>query len=574
MTATKQSTILGVFVFVLASVVLAGFWFTRQSAGRRESRGLDPGSLPAAIGRSSPELDEPLESFRTRPDSEPLDPAATTVIWPLELELSLIEAATYDEKAGLPPIGSGAHAGLRGSIHSADGQGVAATLEFLAGPNQGRVLRCDAEGKLGASNLYPGYSVIRIETPTGRVAVREPLLESYKTQVLNIGFGSPATVYGKVVDIAGEAIVGASIELDGQRALSDELGEFVVYNLAWGKALTIIEKPGYALYRETVPVPRGQVVTKDRLVFRLEAGADLEVTIAEAIGAPGPAQLFVLPQSPDRVSSVRGQRIFPWFRVSPVEIHPGGSVLIQGLPEGRVNLMLYHPGALAKPGVTTLKLVAGRPNQALLHLEPAPQISGVVRRGDQLVEGARVVLEAADRSAASRREVGGLPITSMIVMPHLPTARQEVRTDRRGLFVFTSYEGIDRYYLKATSADGQWRATQVVEAGAKDLELKLEAVRSELCELEVELPERFQSLPVSVRVDGQPRDPILLPMDEQLVVGELEAGTWRLDASWHGESLIRSQTLKLTRRSGLALRLPAGAVDGQTIEERKRAGRL
>ncbi|MFT4540521.1 MAG: hypothetical protein ACI841_000138 [Planctomycetota bacterium] len=572
MTGSKQSTLLGVLVLLLASIVGAGLWFTGGSNDGAADEGLGPAAAAPFNGPLSPGAPLVLEGIRKPTQIAPGEQLATTVIWPLDIELSLIESATYDASEGLAPIGSGAHATLTGSIFNASGEGAGATIEFVAGPNMGRVLRCDAQGKYGASNLYPGISIVSVKTAFGNRAKREVRLASRKTQPMTIGFGSLSTVYGKVVDKDGEPITQAVIEVDGHETLTDELGEFVVRDVASGSALAIVRKPGYALYRETVPVPRGRVVPKDRMTFRLEPGADLEVTVGTPVGAAGPAKLFVLPVGQPGGNSVRGQRTFPWHEVSPVDIYPGGSVLIEGLPEGRVSLMLFHAGAVAKPSVTTKKVIAGRQNQSLLSLHPAPQITGFVKRDGRAVDGARVVLETADRGATTEDLFGGLPMASMMVLPHLPVSRQEIRTDRKGLFMFTSYPGIDRFYLKATSTDGRMRATQVVEAGASQLELNLEPIKQGDCELVLELPDRFQPLPISIRIDGTPRDVFLLDAGDDLVVGDLDPGTWRLDVKWHGEALVRASTLKLTSKKELELHLPTGAIEGQTIEERKRAG--
>jgi hypothetical protein len=78
---------------------------------------------------------------------------------------------------------------------------------------------------------------------------------------------------------------------------------------------------------------------------------------------------------------------------------------------------------------------------------------------------------------------------------------------------------------------------------------------------------------VEVTVNGAPRDSFELAPEDDLWLGDLAPGRWVIDVNWHGEPVLRSQSLKLDETEELHLVLPDGALHGQTEEERKRAGR-
>src|SRR5262245_16494256 len=81
--------------------------------------------------------------------------ATTTVLWPVRLDLELLEPRFLPKQEGVPPIGSGATARISGRLTGFDDNGVQAEVRFVAGANAGRVLRADPEGRFGAVDLYP-----------------------------------------------------------------------------------------------------------------------------------------------------------------------------------------------------------------------------------------------------------------------------------------------------------------------------------------------------------------------------------------------------------------------------------
>ena len=572
MTRSKQSALAGL-ALVLVAAAAAALWLARG--------GPDGGEPAVTIGEPAEADAEPIEVEDVtlvtprRDEIAAFDPS--TVAWPLELELSLVQRGTFERREGLSPIGSGASASLRGGVYAPDGEGEeGATVTFIGGPNAGRVLTADSTGAYGASDLYGGLDVVLIRTPTGPVAMREVRLRPLTEAHLSVGFGLPASVFGMVRDVAGEPIAGAQVMLDGQETTTGEDGVFHLPRVASGKALAVIEKPGYALYREIVPITRGTVVLTDRLNFVLEPAATLEISVAEDLGARQPAELYLIPAGGQRVNTVLGQRTFPWHLVNPIEVFPGGSARVENLPDGRVELLLFHAGAVANPRQVSVKLDAGQTLHHVLHLEPGETMNGRVVREGVPVAGAKVVLEAPNRTPATLSYLGkSNSYAEEAIVAHLPPAQQSVTSGKDGRFSLTVHHGAPpAMYLSAEADDGAWVGSRVVERGETGIELELASADLTRGELQVELPGRWQALPVRVRVQGSPREPFELQPERELIVGELERGTWRLDASWNGRSLAQGRVFEIGGEEPASMRvdLPEGAIEGQTAEQRRRAG--
>jgi hypothetical protein len=281
MSASPTKSILLIALALTVGGAALALWLqseraTGESIEVRASDGAELGGRTNTSDASSPERRVELLA----PDEDFVEPdLPTTVIWPLEVQLTQISRASFEKMEGEVTVGSGASAAIEGHVWGPTDEGLRARVTFTAGANVGRVLICDAEGALGASDLYPGLGIVSIETPTGMRAEREVRLRSGQTELLNLGFGRPAVVFGKVVDDAGEGIPGAEVTLDGHRAESDEKGEFYFPNIASGMALSTCRKHGYALYRETVPITAGRTIEAHQLQFRLAPAANLELSV-------------------------------------------------------------------------------------------------------------------------------------------------------------------------------------------------------------------------------------------------------------------------------------------------------
>ena len=497
---------------------------------------------------------------------------ATTVAHPLEVSLTLVQEGRFDGGELLAP-GTDANAGLRGRVRGEKDSGLPCTVTIVAGPNQGRVLRSDSEGRFGATDLYQGLALARIETHSGLTAEREVPLRQLSRFELNLDMSRRAAAYvsGTVQDVSGNPIEGAEVLLGGVRTMTDLNGEFDLPRVTPGKVPATVKKHGYAHAYQVFNVTHGRAISRDKLTFVLHPAADLELRVESAVGSPGPVQVFVVPVGGRSLGTSLGARTFPWHEVNPVSVHPGGSTLLEGMQEGHVSILAFHPGAVARQPLVNLKLVPGRRNQHLISLRSAPtSIRGTVKGTDgEPVRGARVRLEDPMRSFANSQARGQRrpDIQTGEITPHLPTALQETVTDGAGRFVLTAYPEVSPkgYYISAVSPDGSARVIRAVAAAKMEVELELEEVVAEAGSLALRMGGRYQALPIDATVNGQPLEPWMLAAEDELRFTQLTPGLWRLEAWWHQEQLIARKQLQIEprRESTESLVLPLEAIEGR-----------
>ena len=514
---------------------------------------------PSGVG---PEIDlsrrmsreEPADLLREAEGQEPTD-----VFFPLELSLALLEPAKRLAAEGVGAHGSGARARLEGHLYGSDSSGVAGEVRFTSGANMGRVLKCDAGGGFGAHDLYPGLSIVKITGPMISGAEREVLLRNDRKSVLNIGFGRPAVVHGRVQDEAGDPILGARVTMDGQETYTDNEGSFYYPRMTSGQVLLFVEKAGYVSWREKYNVKAGATITGEKLMYTLRPGARLELRIAESLGARQAAQVFLLPAAGARTS-----RDFPWHRFNPVSVHPGGTTTVDGLPPGNLQLYLVHAGARAKPRVSSAALRAGRLTTTTRHLAPAPMLKGRGLLKGEPASRALVKLEAPDQVQATLAPFGQPPgFLEVGVFPHLPTSVQAVWSDPSGRFTFSSNEQASPIrYITAEGPNGKTWAGQIVRRGTREVELELKEVPPDDCVIEFQMEGRELVLPVQVTVDGAPRVTVSLPVDREFRVDELAKGRWKVNARWNSQPLLRDVIVDLEDETALLIPLPEAAKSG------------
>jgi len=574
-------TLLLLLVLLLALSAL-GAWLLvggGASAGRGE----------VEIARVAPAPEVPREERGAADTTELLPPprvelgegsAATTVLWPLEVDLSLELADHMPVRPGVVPVGSGATARLSGQIADRRDQGVRAEIRFVAGPNKGRILRADVTGRFGATDLYPGLSIVDVSGPGLLGSRREVRLRQGADTLLNIGYGRPGSVFGRVLDRAGEGIEGAGVVFDGTRVTTDANGEFFLAAVASGQVLVEIEKEGYASLQALANVLAGAATPKERLTFTLEEGCSLSIRVPQDVGGPGPALVYLLPGRADRRPSrheVQRNERFPFHRVNPIEVTPGRPHVVHGLPSGVVKVHAFRAGAIAPRKVVSLR--SGDPQPLTIPLQPAPRIVGRVVADGEPVANATVKLEAPNRARAALaylEEPSWFLETGVI--DFLPPALQEVVTDANGRFVVTAWEeeaGVRYLEALGPAKEGAPRgwAGRLVSPGESQVELELGYERLGDATLAIDFPGRWQGLPIELTIDGVPHDPVVLPARRTFEVENLVPGRWSMRLSWHGEPIHEETSFQVAERTERSIELPPGMLEGQDEEAWSRAGR-
>lgn len=576
MSSSSQAKKLLFLIVVLGLGLAGGTYFLQQKkSGSEETPALVP--FPGEVTRNAGPASTPLtadpvhlteerEGGREDPDRE------TTVIHPLKIELELLRAAKALQAEGQSALGSGKSARISGRITKANNVGVQASVEFLEGANQGRILLSDANGEFGASDLYPGLSIVSVTGPGIVGSKREISLRQRRETLFNINYARPASMQGKVLNERGEPMVGARVEMDGQVTSTGVEGRFYFPQMTAGAVLVLVEQAGYATLREVFKVTGGFAIGPDQIEFRMKRGASLELVVAENLGVKGEAQLFFLPTQ----AGAGMLRDFPWYTVNPTPVYPGGRVLIDDLPEGRLQIWLFHAGAVANPPVIAANLLAGQRTTKTLHLQPSPLVRGEVTLDGEPVSGARVTLEAPDRVEAALAQFGqGVGYLETAVLPFLPSIAQSVMSTAGGRFELGAYEHKhSTRYLVAdfVNENGAYRGAVVVEHGTRDAKIALEPTTSGESTLQLALSDRYQGLPIEVRMDATPRGKWVLSPRESLEINNMEDGQWRLSVHWSGQRLLGPREFDLRGLQVFSVDLPEGAIDGQTADERERAG--
>jgi hypothetical protein len=564
-----RRSLLIVLLLALPLGIAALFVATRESGGR------GGGALALAPERAEAPAAAPaeVELVPVPVVRESGGVVTTTVLWPLKVELELVEPRFLPKQEGVAPVGTGAGARLSGRITGFDDQGVMAEVRFLAGANTGRVLRCDESGRFGAVDLYPGLSVVEVRGAGTLGSRREVRLRRGQETLLNIGYGRPGTVLGKVQDSAGVGIDGAAVTLDGTRVLTDAEGGFFVQSVAAGQVLCEVEKEGYALYQELVWIAGGQTTQAERTTFTLKPASELTVALQGDVGGPGPAQLYLFSERPTyNASSAYRNEGFPWHRVNPVEIWPGRPVTIGKLRPEVVKLHVFRAGARAPVKAVNL---AANVREVLIPLEPTPLLTGVVIQDGEPVLGARVKLEAPDRVRALLNYFSEPSyFLETAVIPNLPPGLQETTTDARGRFQLGAWADASPVrYIEARGPGGDSWVGRLVKPDENALELELGALDLGDSTLVLEFPGRHQGLPVEIWIGGAPTSSQVLAADQELEIESLVAGRWRVSISWHAQPVKPAEELALEGVQRLEVPLLPECIDGQSEEQWKRAGR-
>lgn len=532
----------------------------REDVARAEAHAPAPEDAPVEL--------VPPPSIRT-----PTGDAYTNVLWPLKVELELVEARFLPKQEGVPAVGSGATARLTGMVTGLDDNGLSCELVFVAGANSGRTLRTDVTGRLGANDLYPGLSIVELRGAGSLGARRELRLRRGQETTFHLGFSRPGMVIGKVQDQSGKGLAGASVVIDGTRIATDPEGGFYLNSVAAGQVLCEVELDGYALYQELVWVAGGQTNPLERMTFTLKPAAELRIAVQGNAGGPGPVELYLFSDRGElSSSSAYRNTAFPWHKLNPIQVWPGQPVTLRNLPPEVVKVHAFRPGARA-----TFKPVnlAASPRDMLIQLEPAPTLRGKVLADGEPVAGARVRLEAPDRVRATLDYFAEASyFLETAVIPSLPPGAQETVSGPDGTFLFSAWADASPVrYLEARGLTGQSFAGRFVQPDETDVVLELAEVDLGDALFMAEFPGRHQGLPVEVWINGAPNPVQVLGADERLEVADLVAGRWKVSASWHAAVVLATQELTLDDIDTLTIPLLPECIHGQDEEQWRRAGR-
>lgn len=572
----KSPALLVVIVLLLAGAVFFVLGGSNGSPEPGVEGALAPGAATSAALEPRPvtptrEVEKISLPSSQRESVEDLGP--TTVLWPLEVRLELEAPSGMPTRDGLgdvPAIGSGANARLTGRVGSRIDRGAMAVITFIAGPNTGRVLATDAEGRFGATNLWPGLSIVTIEGPGLVGAEREVRLRQRREAVLNIGFGRLGAVQGEVVGPDKQPVEGALVRIDGHETQTDTNGIFYIGNLASGQSTIEIESSGSSSHREMVNITANATVPLGRLKYVLDEAATLIVTVEGSVGGPGPVELWLSPANPKRLSG------FPFWRINPIRLLPGEQREITNLPRELIHVQAFRVGAACNPETRNVNLRASNRMPLNIDLRSAEKIVGRVLQDGQPAVGATVTLEAPDRvQAALRHYRQPASYLESAFLPFGPEAVQTVETDALGRFTLTAWtDGSSSRYLGAVSKDGRRTALRLIDETDRDLSLDLRPKEAGAGVLVLEPSDRFQGLPVVWTMNGEPGPDLILPPGEPLEFGGLREGLWTVEVVWSAEQVLLEEHVEVTKEgTTLGLNLPEGAITGQDREAWTRAGR-
>jgi hypothetical protein len=562
-------------VLILLAIALGvGGWFILDSSPDAPAVAPLGSTLSGPIVEREPSLSKPKVSTARLPEPRAGDSIGSelnNVLWPLEVELDLLEAGDIPQEKGVASLGSGAVAILRGRVGGSQDSGVMATVTFVEGPNEGRVLRTDVDGKFGATNLLPGLAIVEI-TGDGLVgARREVRLRQRRETLLNIGFGRLGTLQGQVLDKGGDPLEGVRVQVDLGSVYTDEEGHFWLPNLASGLSFVELSKEGFAAYRENVNITANHVVNSNQLKYVMAPGATLNLDLKGVVGGPGPALVYLSSGNP------KGSRTFPFYTINPVEVFPGGVTAISNLPRELISVRVFRPGAECTTPMRNINLQAGQERTLEMELRSTMKLTGVVMADGAPAAGVQVTLEAPNQVEATlgyyRQPSNYLESD---VMSPIPAAFQTVVTGGNGRFTLTAWSDISASrYLKAVSSNGELTAIKIVHAKDEEVQLDLEPRSQGAGILSFELTDRFQGLPIAWRVNGEPMPPFVLGPSDDLKFEGLAPGRWGARARWDHWELMESSDFEIRDGESATgfIELPEDAVIGQGPEAWLRAGK-
>ncbi|MFB1482839.1 carboxypeptidase regulatory-like domain-containing protein [Corallococcus sp. RDP092CA] len=297
---------------------------------------------------------------------------------------------------------------LRGRVESSEGQPVGEAVvmaELTGGRMRGRaeqtlrgpfLATADAGGRFEVRGLLPGTYLLRAAppgtTPQQRLAWLTSPVQAETggmESVLRLSLGG--TLRGRVVREDGAPPAEFSLVLRGAGAVPHGGGDgsFHMQGVPAGDHTLYITGKGFV--NKSVPGVRIQegreTVLGDVVVQR---GRRLEGVVTNATGAPVPDALVRVSQPMKGVGVVAGAAAELDYGLQQAVTGPDGAFVFEGLPISALQLSAEHVQegrsefAQLLPGVEDTRMN--------LRLSATGQLDGVVRKGDQPVSGALVIV--------------------------------------------------------------------------------------------------------------------------------------------------------------------------------------
>jgi len=166
-------------------------------------------------------------------------------------------------------------------------------LQFVAGLNKGKSAVSDKEGLYSFSGLFPGVHLLNIKSRLGSM-LREVRLPVDQVIEKDFRFDVRSVVSGKVMDVKGEPLPSAKVEIDGKEGWTNQEGVFTLPDVLPGPAILYVKAKGFGYYRQTLDVPRNRVLKAENLKIVLLPGGTLRGGVYP-VGGNGPAKLYLLP---------------------------------------------------------------------------------------------------------------------------------------------------------------------------------------------------------------------------------------------------------------------------------------
>lgn len=365
-----------------------------------------------------------------------IESGAANDLGEIALERGLALTGTVTDRRGKPLTGATV------SAFPPSATGVRAEArELLAGGQEIRSTKSEANGRFSLDGLAHGETIDVIARLSGYVAATLPQLEMPPSQPVQLVLEPAARVSGRVKTEQGEPVPGAVVAirpvdaalpagLSGSVADTDAAGTYVLQDLEPGKMAVSASAKGF-VSGEPVVLEVGEGRNIEDVDLTLHRGAALEGTVSMPNGQPAIAARVTL-----RHSNRMPDRLLDLEVAGASQTDGDGRFRMEGVPLGAQTVIATQPGY--QPAVREIEVRSGD-NRVDLRLAEGFAVSG------RVVDG-------------SGRPLAGTPVNLLTSGPGM--AEEDV-SGSDGAFRFTGL-GAGRYSV-AAQKEGYGTARQEVQ---------------------------------------------------------------------------------------------------------------